>query len=120
MTTKAKTTKGAATPPPAADEAKAADAEQAEAEQAKAPEPELEQPKAPEPEPEQPKAPDATPPSADDEAPVNDQVTVQLSTRLERRIRAGVIVTREPTEQQVSVKALALLERDPLIKVKRL
>lgn len=87
MTTKAKTTKGAATPPPAADETKAAD---------------------------------ATPPVTDDETPVNDQVTVQLSTRLERRIRAGVIVTREPTEQQVSEQALALLERDPLIKVKRL
>lgn len=118
MTTKAKTTKGAATSAPEAAEAKP---EQTEAEQAKAAEPEqleAEQPKAAEPE--QSKAPDATPPVTDDETPVNDQVTVQLSTRLERRIRAGVIVTREPTEQQVSVKALALLERDPLIKVKRL
>lgn len=110
MTTKAKTTKGAATPPPAADEAKP---EQPEAEQAKPAEPQ-------QPEAEQPKATEATPPPTDDETPVNDRVTVQLSTRLERRIRAGVIVTREPAEQQVSVKALALLERDPLIKVKRL
>jgi type IV secretory pathway VirB10-like protein len=110
MTTKAKTTKGAAAPAPGADEAKP--------EQAKAAEPQ--QPEAEQPEAEQPKAPDATPPPTDDETPVNDRVTVQLSTRLERRIRAGVIVTREPTEQQVSEQALALLERDPLIKVKRL
>lgn len=57
--------------------------------------------------------------STDDETPAKGQVTVVVSTRLERRIRAGVVVTRRATEQVVSETVLAQLERDPLIEVKR-
>ncbi|ACL72719.1 MAG: hypothetical protein ABN479_03695 [Billgrantia sp.] len=57
--------------------------------------------------------------SAGGETPAKGQVTVVVSTRLERRIRGGVVVTRRATEQVVSETVLAQLERDPLIEVKR-
>lgn len=47
------------------------------------------------------------------------EVELEVSTRLERRIRAGVVVTQEPRTVAVSEKAAALLEADPQIKVRR-
>lgn len=47
------------------------------------------------------------------------EVTLEVSTRLERRIRAGVVVTQEPQTVVVSEKAAELLEADPHITVKR-
>lgn len=47
------------------------------------------------------------------------EVTLEVYTRLERRIRAGVVVTQEPQTVAVSEEAAALLEADPHIRVKR-
>ncbi len=47
------------------------------------------------------------------------EVALEVYTRLERRIRAGVVVTQEPQTVAVSEEAAALLEADPHIRVKR-
>lgn len=47
------------------------------------------------------------------------EVKLEVSTRLERRIRAGVVVTKEPKIVEVSDEAAELLAADPQIKVKR-
>lgn len=47
-------------------------------------------------------------------------VEVEVSTRLPRRIRAGVTVRREPRKVTVTQDQLAALDADPRITVKRL
>jgi hypothetical protein len=49
-----------------------------------------------------------------------DLVRVEMVTRLPRRIRAGVLVTQEPDEFEVTAEQLQMLKADPHIKVQEL
>lgn len=55
-----------------------------------------------------------------EQAPAPELVSVRLSTRLARRIRAGITVGREAQKLQVSAAQLAALEADAHITVVRL
>lgn len=44
-------------------------------------------------------------------------IELEVSTRLERRIRAGIVVTKEPRTVRVSEAAAKALEADPHISV---
>ncbi|MCH8500155.1 MAG: hypothetical protein LAT63_16910 [Marinobacter sp.] len=47
------------------------------------------------------------------------EVELEVVTKLERRVRAGVVVTRVPQVVRVSESAAAALEADPHVKVTR-
>lgn len=49
----------------------------------------------------------------------SEDVELEVVTRLERRIRAGVVVTKNPQVVRVSVEAAEALAADPHISVKR-
>jgi hypothetical protein len=93
----------------------------ADQEQQKAPEkqPEAKKPaqkKAP-----QKKAPQQKPKTAKtDEAEAEGDIKLEVSTRLDRRIRAGVTVGKTKREVLVTEAQADALEADPYIKVKRL
>ncbi|MCC5811199.1 MAG: hypothetical protein JJU06_12590 [Ectothiorhodospiraceae bacterium] len=56
----------------------------------------------------------------DQDAPAGGEVHLEVSTRLPRRIRAGVTVTREAARVAVTEAVTKALEADRHIKVKRL
>jgi len=65
-------------------------------------------------------AKDGNLPGDDDQAsPEEGEITLEVVTRLPRRIRGGVIVTQEPREVAVTEEVAALIEADPHISATR-
>lgn len=58
-------------------------------------------------------------PGAAKEGTSSDEVELEVVTRLERRIRGGVVVTKEPRVVRVSVATAEKLAADPHISVKK-
>lgn len=52
-------------------------------------------------------------------SPEEGEITLEVVTRLPRRIRGGVIVTQEPREVTVTEEVAALIEADPHISATR-